>query len=106
VALPAAVEAVHAKGRLIGVHLAAVTSLVRFRALYSVAHVAHGDHPVVKVCLVAFAGHYTSATVEQPRGRPAGNVAVVVLEYQGNELLGTVIAARSPQAFGHSHFGP
>ena len=65
-----------------------------------------GSRPVAKVCLVAFVGRYTADTVERPRGRSAGRLAVVVLEYQGNEVLGTVVLDRPPQAFGHFHIGP
>jgi len=106
VALPAARQAVHGRGRLVGVHLASVGSLVRARGLYRVAHVWPAGRPVAKVCLVAFSGHFTAAGVEQPRGRPSGHLAVVVLQYQGNNLLGTVLFEHAPQAFGHSHFGP
>ena len=106
VALPAARQAVHSQGRLVGVHLVSVSSLARAPGLYRVAHVSPNGRPVGKVCLVAFSGHYTAAAVEEPRGRASGHLAVVVLRYQGNNLLGTVLFQRSPQAFGHSHFGP
>jgi len=104
VALPAATTAVHHSGKLIGVRLATVPSLRHFRRLYAVAHTtAASGQPVGRVCLVAFMGHYTSAVVDKPRGRRHGTVAIAVLSYQGNQLLGTVLFKKVPERFGHSH---
>jgi hypothetical protein len=58
------------------------------------------------VCLVAFSGHYTAASVQSPQGRIAGPYAVVVETHPGNDVLGTVILRRLDVRFGHTHIGP
>jgi len=104
VALPTATRAVGSHGRLIGVHLSTVATLRRqaprlFDGLW------HSPAPGQRVCVVAFAGSFTTATVSQPLGRPSGSVAIAVLTFPSNQLLGTVIVLRPPVRFGHSHFG-
>ena len=61
--------------------------------------------PGQRVCVVAFAGSFTRSMVSQPLGRPSGSVAIVVLRFPSNQLLGTAIVLRPPVRFGHSHFG-
>jgi hypothetical protein len=55
------------------------------------------------VCMAAFTGHFSAATVSKPFGRPAGSVAVVAVKTPGNELLGTVILAHVPVNYAHTH---
>jgi hypothetical protein len=55
------------------------------------------------VCMAAYTGRFSAATVSKPFGRPAGSVAVVAVKTPGNELLGTVILAHLPVNFGHTH---
>ena len=55
------------------------------------------------VCMVAYTGHFSAATVSKPFGRPTGQLAVVAVKTPGNELLGTVILAHLPVNFGHTH---
>jgi len=104
VALPAASEAVNGAGHLEGVRLVSVASLRRTGHLYALAtseprlHVSH-------VCLVAFTGRFSASAVHKPHGRSRGRLAVVVLEYPDNALLGTVILRTVPLHFGHSHLG-
>jgi hypothetical protein len=105
VALPAASAAVHGQGHLAGVRLVTVSSLRHVPVIYPVAATMRAGRRVTHVCLVAFTGHFTSGTVDEPHGRPMGHLAVVVLEYQGNELLGTVVFAHPPLRFGHTHLG-
>jgi len=57
------------------------------------------------VCLIAFTGNFTAASVADPRGRSSGKLAVVVSTSPGNHLLGTVIFTKAPLHFGHSHAG-
>jgi hypothetical protein len=106
VALPAASAAVHGSGRLVGVRLVAVPGLRRAApSVYAVASVP-GGAPVSKVCLVAYSGRFSSSSVSMPRGRPGGRLAVVVLVYPGNRLLGTIIFRHIPLEFGHARLGP
>jgi hypothetical protein len=102
VALPPASAAVHGQGKLAGVRLVTVSSLERLGDLYSVADVLVSGKPVTHVCLVAYTGRFSADQVEQPHGRSAGHLAVVVVSYHGNQLLGTVLFARAPVRFGHS----
>ncbi len=107
-ALPAATRAVgsHSKShsKLIGVHLYTLDDL---------RHLAPGfftifpnEHPSTqRVCVMAYSGTFTSSSVSKPLGRPAGPVAVVVMETPANRLLGTVILRHVPLHFSHSHIG-
>jgi hypothetical protein len=104
-ALPAAAGAVHHEGRLQGVELATVDSL-RSRAdrLYEAARSAPRPK-VQRVCLVAFSGHFEANRVTMATGQEAGRLAVVELSYPGNRLLATLLVAKPPVPFGHSHIG-
>jgi hypothetical protein len=103
VALPSAQAAVHDKGALHGVLLVSVTSLRKLRQLHTIA-TATPSRKVQRVCLVAFTGHFSAASVAMPHGRPVGHFAVVVVEYPDNHVLGTVIFSHTPVHFGHAHF--
>jgi len=103
VALPGASRAVHHAGHLLGVRLVDVDSLrAHAPRMYLVARSRPGPK-VRRVCLAAFAGHFTSADVAMPAGQPAGRVAIVVIEYPNRRLLGTVILGRAPLRFAHTH---
>lgn len=104
VALPTATRAVDSHGRLIGVHLSTVATLRR-QAPRIVGELSAAPAAGQRVCVVAFIGSFTTATVSKPLGRPSGPVAVVVTVFPSNELLGTAIVNRPPVPFGHSHFG-
>jgi hypothetical protein len=105
VALPRATTAVGAAGRLQGVRLERVSSLrTASPALYRAATSTPG-RPIGQVCLVAFTGHFSAASVQDPVGQKSGRVAVVEVEYPDNRLLATLVAARPPLHFGHSHIG-
>jgi hypothetical protein len=98
VALPAAAAAVQHHGRLIGVRLVNVRSLGRTEPAFHAATAGVGG----RVCLVAFRGHFTPDDVVRPFGRTPGPVAVAVLTYPGNRLLGTVLTPHPHLHFGHS----
>jgi hypothetical protein len=104
VALPPAKAAVHGEGSVIGFRLRRVSDL---RAVHPLSPVPTADGVRVnggtRLCLVAFEGRFTASAVRRPRGRTSGPVAVVVLTYPGNRLLGTLILDRPPLPFGHSH---
>jgi hypothetical protein len=104
VALPTATRAVGAHGRLIGVHLSTVATLHRqTRRLFD--ELPHAPAPNQRICVVAFVGSFSKSMVSKPLGRPSGSVAIVVLKFPSNELLGTAIVIRAPVRFGHAHFG-
>lgn len=56
-----------------------------------------------QVCVAAYTGHFSSANVSKPFGRPTGSLAVVAVRTPGNELLGTLILSHLPVNFGHTH---
>lgn len=105
VALPAANAAVHGKGHLEGVRLVTVAALRSYAPrLYQAATSAPGPE-IQRVCLVAFTGSFESSAVSQPVGQGKGGQAVVELAYPDNRLVATLIVARPPVPFGHSHIG-
>lgn len=101
VALPAATDAVRHTGTLVGVRLERVGSLRLTHRLYQAAGGSRAGN--ARVCLVAFRGKFTAAGVTQPRGDPAGRLAVVVLSYPDNHVRATVVLRHIPVRFGHSH---
>lgn len=103
VSLPSANAAVHGKGSLLGMRLRRVSDIRAVHPLSPIPEMRMGVNAGTRLCLVAFRGQFMSSDVQQPHGRPSGRVAVVVLTYPGNRLLGTVILRRPPIQFGHSH---
>jgi hypothetical protein len=103
-ALPTATKAVGGHGRLLGVQRFSLTSLhQQAPSLYGQLDPhAPGSQ---RVCVVAFGGRFDTASVHAARGLSSGLLAVVVSTTPGNHLLGTVILARPPLRFGHSHAG-
>ena len=55
------------------------------------------------VCLVAYTGHFDARDVSKAFGRSTGSLAVVAVKTPGNELVGTLILARLPVRFQHTH---
>jgi hypothetical protein len=103
-ALPVTSHAVHGKGRLVGIQLYSESSL-RKRAPNLSRDLSLSSNTQQKVCVAAYAGEFTKASVNQPLGQPSGQLAVVVSETPSNELLGTVIFRHAPLHFGHPHVG-
>ena len=103
-ALPTATKAVGGHGHLAGVHRYTLATL-RKEAPGLYGQLDTADHPSQVVCVVAFKGRFTAASVSEPRGRSSGSSAVVVTTEPGNHLLRTVIFPRPPIRFGHSHIG-
>jgi hypothetical protein len=103
-ALPTATTAVRAHGHLLGVRQYTLSALRR-QAPRLFGDLATTVPASQRVCVVAFGGQFTKATVSDPLGRSSGGLAVVVSTTPGNHLLGTVIFMRPPLHFGHSHFG-
>jgi hypothetical protein len=102
-ALPTATQAVHGHGRFVGVHLFTLKTLSQ-RAPQLFHELAHGQSVSERVCVSAFEGQFTRASVSKPVGRSAGKLVVVVTTTPANRLLGTMIVARPPLHFGHGHF--
>ena len=103
-ALPTATRAVNGHGRLVGVQLLTLSAIHREApGLFDDLATTHADSQ--RVCVIAFAGHFSQQSVADPRGLPVGRLAIVVSTTPANQLLGTVIALRSPLRLGHSHIG-
>jgi hypothetical protein len=103
IALPTASKAVERTGHLAGVRLKKVSSLKPIALLEKAlddAGITSG-----RVCLVAFTGDFSASAVAHPRGRLTGHLAVVILRYPDGKLVSTVLFARLPTNFGHSHLG-
>jgi len=102
VALPTATAAAGTAGHFDGVRLMKVSSVAfpRLQSALQQAGIVSG-----RVCLVAFKGNFTSATVSHPSGRASGHLAVVVLRYPSGSLVATVLFSKLPTKFGHSHLG-
>jgi hypothetical protein len=104
VALPTATKAVGAHGHMVGVHRDTLATL-RKKAPGLYRQLDTADHASQVVCVVAFEGRFSAASVSDPHGRSSGSSAVVVTTASGSRLLGTVIFTRLPIRFGHSHIG-
>ena len=103
-ALPTATRAVGPHSRLLGVRRLTPTSLGHLAPSLA-ADLSSGEPSGEQICVLAFAGSFTAATVAKPVGLPSGPVAVVVTRAPSNRLIGTVIVTRAPLHFGHAHIG-
>lgn len=100
IALPTASAAAGKSAHFDGVRLLKA-SAVKYPSLTLALSSAGVDSG--RVCLVAFTGTFTSASVSHPSSQASGHVAVVVLRYPNGKLVSTVVLARLPTRFGHSH---
>jgi hypothetical protein len=103
-ALPAASRAVHAKGKLAGVHLFTLARLRHVAPRLS-GRLTIPRPPPPRVCVIEFTGTFTAGSVAMPLGSPSGRLAVVVLTSPSNRLLGTVLLDHPPLPFLHGHLG-
>jgi hypothetical protein len=103
-ALPSASAAVHRHGKLFGVEGFTLAGLRRLTP-HLFADLGTTEALSQRVCVTAYTGHFTAASVSHPRGRSSGRLAVVVSTFPTNKLLGTVIFIHPPFHFGHSHIG-
>jgi hypothetical protein len=103
-ALPTATKAVEGHGRLLGVDRFTLASLHQTAPRFF-AQLDPKGAGSQRICVVAFGGRFDASSVSTPRGRSSGLLAVVVATSPGNHVLGTVILARPPLHFGHSHAG-
>jgi hypothetical protein len=98
--LPTAAAAVHGHGHLAGIRKFTLSEFhtVAPRLYKALA----GDVPAHQsVCVAAYTGHFTAASVEKPLGRPSGILAVPVVTSPGKMLLGTLILSKLPVKFQH-----
>ncbi len=102
-ALPSATQAVGSHGKLVGVHLFTLMSL-RQHAPQLFEALAQSPSRQ-RVCVIGFAGTFSSTSVVKPRGLSSGRLAAVVLITPSNRLLGTVLLSHPPLHFGHPHIG-
>ncbi len=101
-AIPTASHAVEDRGHLAGVRkysLADLHGLAPRLADRLADQMPKGQ----AVCLVAYSGRFDSSRVSKPLGRGSGPLAVAVVTWPGDTLLGTLILDRIPVRFGHSH---
>jgi hypothetical protein len=103
-ALPSATQAVESHGRLVGVHLFTLMSL-RQRAPQLFKALPAQSPSRQRVCVIGFAGTFSSTSVVKPLGQSSGRLAAVVLMTPSNQLLGTVLLSHPPLPFGHPHIG-
>lgn len=102
--LPTASTAVHAHGRMVGVHHFTL-AVLRQKVPHLYRQLETKDPGSQGVCVFAFEGKFTAHSVVHPLGRASGRLAVVVSTSPSNHLLGTVIFKHAPLRFGHTHFG-
>lgn len=103
-AVAVATDAVHDRGRLAGVRLVGVRELDRHPHLRDLLATRVGN-ALHNVCVVSFHGTFRPDQVEHPLGdAPAGGsgpVALVVVAYPGNTVIGTFVVTREPLPIRH-----
>ena len=103
--LPTAARAVGGHGHLDGVRKFTFSDL-RGMAPRLYGQLVHdGLAPKQPVCLAAYTGHFTASEVSKPLGDRTGTsaVAVAVVTTPANRLLGTLMLAKLPVRFQHTH---
>ena len=101
-ALPTAAKAVGGHGHLEGVRKYTLSDL-RNLAPRLYRRLADDVPGKQSICVAGYTGHFTSAEVSKPLGRPSGTLAVAVVTTPANELLGTLILTKLPVRFQHTH---
>ena len=101
-AIPTASEAVGDQGHLAGVRKYSLSTLHGL-APHLADRLADQVPVGQAVCLVAYSGRFEAGRVAKPLGLPQGPLAVAVVTWPGDKLLGTLILDRIPVRFGHSH---
>jgi hypothetical protein len=103
-ALPAATKAVHAHGKLVGVHLYTLATLGK-KAPQLARSLSIQPASAQRVCVFEFTGSFSKESVTRPLGVDSGRLAVVVLKTPSNQLVGTVVVSHPPLRFNHTHIG-
>lgn len=107
-AVAVATDAVEDRGTLAGVRLLGTRDLDRRPRLRDELSTRAG-HAVKSVCAVAFTGQYRTTDVRDPLGAaPAGGtgtIAVALVSYPQDHLLGTLVLSKVPLPFRHEVLG-
>ena len=98
-ALPPAKNAVHGKGRLLGVRRVSTAEL-RQRIPNDTRLTALPDQDL---CVFAFQGTYDSTQVIGASGQATGPYAVVAVTTKRPALVGSIVTSRLPTRFAHLH---
>jgi hypothetical protein len=102
-ALPVGTEAVEHQGKLVGVRLLGTRQLVNRPRLDALLDARAPNQKTV--CVVAFEDSFHPHQVKDLYGAPpasgTGKVAVVVVSFPQNHLVGTLLLARLPLPFRH-----
>jgi hypothetical protein len=103
-AVAVATDAVHDRGRLAGVRLVGARELDRHRRLRDLLASRVG-RALQNVCVVSFHGTFRPDQVEHPLGKPpasgSGPVALVVVAYPQNSVIGTFVVTTEPLPIRH-----
>jgi hypothetical protein len=103
-AVAVATDAVKDRGSLAGVRMLGARDLERRPRLRD-ALATRAGHAVKNVCAVAFSGQFRTTDVRDPLDHgPAGGVgtiAVALVSYPQDQLLGTLVLSKVPLPFRH-----
>lgn len=97
--VPAARQAVHDKGRLVGVRLVSTATL---RALLP-ADPTLTTAPDQDICVFAFSGTYDPGTVTGARDTKSGHYAVVAMGTKHADVVAAAVVDQLPTRFRHLH---
>jgi hypothetical protein len=102
-ALPSATQAVHGKGRFIGVRRVPLSQLRRPPSTppSSTSPEQSPNQSKRAVCVVAFQGNYGPGEVELETVQRSGNYAIVVVGEHGGKPLRAFVTNRLPLRFRH-----
>jgi hypothetical protein len=103
-ALPAATKAIGGHGQLLSVQRFSAATLRR-QAPHLLDAVLTGEASSQDVCMIAFKGQFTAATVSHPYGLSSGRLAVVATTTPADHLLGTFVFSRPPFGLGRLNSG-
>lgn len=107
-AVAVATDAVEDRGALAGVRLLGARDLEKRPRLRD-ALATRAGHAVKNVCAVAFTGQYRTTDVHDPIGHGpgggVGTIAVALVSYPQDHLLGTLVLKSVPLPFRHEVLG-
>jgi hypothetical protein len=97
-ALPSATEAVHGKGRLLGVRRVSSAQLRRPTTTSSTQAPNQSNR---SVCVIAFQGKFAPGDVDHVAVPRSGNYAVIVVGEHGGDPLRAIVTDKLPLRFRH-----
>lgn len=102
-AIPVAADAVHDRGTLVGIRLFSARQVSGYHHLDALLDArAQG---VKAACVAAYHGTYRHDQVKEPYGIPpasgTGPIALVMVSYPQNKLIGTIVLSRVPLPLRH-----